>query len=510
MAPETARPDPEEGLLRWSNAALEASVLYVVLAAWTRPRDGAAILLPLAACLALPGGLLARRALEWTAAQPIPRQVAAVLCATAWAVTAARLIAPPGFWQADAPRALLLISAIFGEPIRAGYQPLVFWASLLLWWRGHLLLDWLPGLDDALNRLRLGGLVVSAAVLLVALGDDAEQRRLAQVEQIAAVAAFLAAAVVSTAISRRREMAGGAMAAPTLPEAGRDSRSARPIAGLVAVFVGLAALAAAAWGADVVTPGLLAPGVSFVGEVLGALGAGLARIAQAIGSLWPTPPPTQPAATGPRPTPVIGEPFRLPRLDLPPWLGPFLAVVTLVAGLALVGRLFALAVRALLDTTYAAPNPVSGLEDEQPRPVEERGPIAVLARLLRLFRGTVRRGRARGRDAAPPASNPATEPAVASVRDAYRELLRWADSRGCRRRADETPDELRRRLVAACPPRGPEITVLTSLYVAVRYGREPLRTPDLERARRAVVSLRAPRPEDDAGPRDGGAVARPS
>lgn len=497
-----------DGALRWSNVALEASVVYVLLSAWARPRDGDALLLPPAVCLALPAGLLVARVLEWTAAQSSTRQVAGVLCAVAWGLAAARLSAPAGFWQTDAPRAVLLVSAIFGGPVRGGFQPLAFWASLLLWWRGSLLLEWLPGLDDALSRLRLGGLAVGAVVLLLARGDRGEAGHFGQVELFASVAAFLVAAVVCTGLSRRREMAGGAPAAPTLTEDQAPRTAGRGVAAAIAMLVGLGALVLAAWGADVVTPGLLAPAVSAVGEALGALAAALARLGQAIAGLWPTPQASGPGTPTPTPAPEVGEPLRLPRLELPSWLGLVLAIGMLVASLIVIGNMSAVAIRALFESTNNAPNPVTGLEPAPSRPAEERGPIAVLARLLRLFRRPFRpAARCRGASGAAQASA-ARDSDIGSIRDAYRELLKWAAARGCVRRPAETPDELRRRLSAACPPREAEIELLTTLYVAARYGRSDVSADRLERAREALVRVRAAPIEDDEKPRDDAAIAR--
>ena len=146
--------DAEAGLLRWCNAGLEASVLYVLLAAWARPREGSTALLPVLACLAIPGALALRQALALTTVSAVVRQAAVVVSALAWALTAARLVAPTGYWQEDAPRALLVMGAMFGGPVPAGHQPLAFWTSLLLWWRGYVLLEWLPSVDDALGDRR--------------------------------------------------------------------------------------------------------------------------------------------------------------------------------------------------------------------------------------------------------------------------------------------------------------------------------------------------------------------
>jgi hypothetical protein len=82
--------------------------------------------------------------------------------------------------------------------------------------------------------------------------------------------------------------------------------------------------------------------------------------------------------------------------------------------------------------------------------------------------------------------------------------LSWAAARGWGRRAEETPDEFRRRLLGLCPDVGAEATLLTSLYVVARYGGQDCPEPDLQRARRAVERLkRHEKPATGAEPATG-------
>src|SRR5919198_6611236 len=129
-------PDWEGRLHRWGNVALEMTVVYLLLAAWARPRDGPAALLPLLAGLALPAALAIRELLDSAEVGDAVRLIATWLAALAWALSVARLCAPAGYWQSDAHRRALLLDAVFGGREVAGTQPLAFWASLLLWWRG--------------------------------------------------------------------------------------------------------------------------------------------------------------------------------------------------------------------------------------------------------------------------------------------------------------------------------------------------------------------------------------
>src|SRR5881398_709922 len=106
--------DWEGRLLRWGNMGLEMAVVYLLLAAWARPREGPAALLPLLACLALPAALAIRDLLDSAEVGDAVRLIATWLAALAWALSVARLCAPAGYWQSDAHRGALLLSAVFG------------------------------------------------------------------------------------------------------------------------------------------------------------------------------------------------------------------------------------------------------------------------------------------------------------------------------------------------------------------------------------------------------------
>jgi len=120
---------------------LEASIFYLLLAAWARPRDGQALLLPGLACLTLLVAMALRALLDSTTVAEWTCLLATTLAAMAWAFVVARACAAPAYWQdPEAPRALLVLGAVFGGGEASGFQALAFWASLLLWCRGHALL----------------------------------------------------------------------------------------------------------------------------------------------------------------------------------------------------------------------------------------------------------------------------------------------------------------------------------------------------------------------------------
>ena len=84
-----------------------------------------------------------------------------------------------------------------------------------------------------------------------------------------------------------------------------------------------------------------------------------------------------------------------------------------------------------------------------------------------------------------------TDPALRSIRAAYRAFLAWAAERGWARRPEETPDEFHRRLAVSCPEAEAEAGLLTTLYVAARYGGESCSPGELQRADLALTRLRA-------------------
>jgi hypothetical protein len=497
--------DWEGRLLGWGNVALEMAVVYLLLAAWARPRDGQAALLPLLACLALPAALAIRGLLDSAEVGDAVRLLATWLAALAWALSVARLCAPPGYWQSDSPRGLLLLSAVFGGREVAGPQPLAFWASLLLWWRGQLLSAWEPTLEDALGRFRLGCLAVGAAVGLAAADDGSGSGSIVQLEQALGVATFFVAALLTTGLGRRREMAGGGSlpAGPAAPGPGTSARAARSRlapAPLLVIAAALLALAVAAWGADALSPEALAPAAALGGQVLEALGTAIVIFFHWLGNLWPS--ITLPASPPQPGEPAPAQPDRLRPLAAAvlAWLGPLLLIAAVVGAAALAGLLYVAARRALRDSFDDGIHALHGNDNSGPAPITPRAPVilhplrtlVLLARLFRALFGRPRGGAPGDPGAGSDGGAPA-DPALRSIRAAYRAFLAWAAERGWARRPEETPDEFHRRLAISCPEAEAEAGLLTTLYVAARYGGQPCSPGDLQRADLALARLRAKR-----------------
>jgi hypothetical protein len=482
-------------LVYLGNLLIEASVLYLVLAAWVRPRSGPGSLLPLAAALALPVAFTLRQLIDSSTVPVQLRQAAALLLAWGWGLLAAYLVAPGGYWEREAPRSALVFGAMIGNQPSSGLQPLAFWASVLAWWRGHQLPGWEPTLEEALGRFRLAAALVGAAIIVAAANDAPGSAGRVQGEQAALVTVFLIGALLTTASARRREMASGLpAAAPTRPS-GSLSGGGLLTAGLVAGLV-VGALLVGALSALVLTPRTFAPLLDAGGQALGAVGAGLAwlfgSIAAALAGLMPA--PAAPSGPTPPSLPFRGLAEVFPRLNLflPDWFGPLLFGLIFALLFAAAIWLLILSHRGLSHYLTDGITAVGGFDTEQAEPLEPRGPAVVLALLYRLLRGV--RGEPRRRKqsgTAQPRPSPDRPPEASTVEGCYRALLVWAASQDLARRAHETPDELCRRLSLARPAARQPLEVLTALFVEHQYSARPVDVDDADQARAALSAVRA-------------------
>ena len=82
---------------------------------------------------------------------------------------------------------------------------------------------------------------------------------------------------------------------------------------------------------------------------------------------------------------------------------------------------------------------------------------------------------------AKPASIP---PEAASVRQIYRQLLRWAATGGYPRHAAQTPNEYLYALAGLLPEAQEDLGFITHQYVRTRYGASPPSDEDLRRLAR--------------------------
>ena len=81
------------------------------------------------------------------------------------------------------------------------------------------------------------------------------------------------------------------------------------------------------------------------------------------------------------------------------------------------------------------------------------------------------------------------EPAARSIREIYRALLNWAAGRGYPRRKDETPNEFKLRLETSLPLAGPEVSMVTDVYTAIRYGGKVPDETEVERVQQVWAQL---------------------
>lgn len=493
-ADSRATPDWERLIHRWAHVGLEAAIFYIVLAAWARPRAGSALLLPLLGAATLPLGLGLRLLLEAAASDPLLRCAAVILPGLAWATALARFALPPDFGQATAGEPLLL-AILLGSRAAGGLPPLVFWSSLLCWGRANLAPSWEPAIDETLLRFRLGCLLVGLVLTLAAVTDASDGPDLVQREQLLAVVIFFIFGLLATSLGRRRDVAGldrrpDARSHPAPAAAGRR---ATPI--VVAItLVSLAALLAIAWGAEAVVPSLLPPTIALLEMALSIAAVGLAALAGgaqvALTAVRPPIGPSRPPITLPNWVLALPTP-RLPFLEILHWLALALSILGAVALLLLLALLVRYLVQRLGEREEGI-DAVAGVDEEQAPPaIPSRGPVAVVALLVRVLTAVLRPPRIRptrqSTHAAPPAID---EAPPGSIRGVYRSFLKLAGEHGVRRRPAETPDELCRRLAQSYPSLAGPVALLTGLYVALRYGERRCTPAELREAQQTLERLR--------------------
>jgi len=123
--------------------------------------------------------------------------------------------------------------------------------------------------------------------------------------------------------------------------------------------------------------------------------------------------------------------------------------------------------------------------------------LAFLKRVFTWLLG-VRRFFRRRPGAAPP------HPEVATVRQIYRQFLRWAAGIGLPRHISQTPYEFRYRLVAVLAEVEADIDLITRHYVRTRYGTLPLSEDELQKLKQSWYNVRQSRPASDKTGKDAG------
>jgi hypothetical protein len=302
----------------------------------------------------------------------------------------------------------------------------------------------------------------------------------------------LAVGLLTTCLARRREMSGSPQSATTAERG--SGRAQFGLAPLLVIVAAVGVLLLAARGADAISPAVLPPVVAAVGYILAAIGAALQALLSWLAGSWPQGmfPPAPPVPT---PPPGSAERLSPPSIRVPEWLSTLMIWISMAAALLFSVLLVRFIRRLPGPPVDESGRPIPGRTDE-PLPVLAQGParmVALLARLLQALFGS-RRARAT-RPKVGAAQAPEAERSLLSVRVAYCVFLRWAAERGYGRQPHETPDELRQRLAVIRPDTRAEVKLITSLYVAARYGSEECPPAELRRVQAALERL----PSDSPG-----------
>ncbi|MCC7105290.1 MAG: DUF4129 domain-containing protein [Chloroflexi bacterium] len=453
----------ETRLYSWSHTVLEAAVFYVLLAAWVLPTtdDGPPAGLIAASTLVL--SRIVERGMTASGAPSAVRLVASILVALAWAITAARICAPAGYWDDSAPRSWIVIGAVFGTREGAGVQPIVFWATALTWWRGAAIAAWEPGLEELFGKIRL------MTVLLLLSAGLAGGRVGKQAELLAGCVVVVLAALVSAGLARRQDVAP--FDPPVVAQtAGR--RHGVLGASVLAIALAVLLLTLAVLGAGWLGPSATAPVVALAGMIKDGAGQAFAAATTWIASLLPRlETATSTAPTNDQPQPAADwSPVSLPHIpELLVYLGEG---IVLAIGLAFTYIVFA-SVRKfrLRDIEIELPDIPEPTKPERPPTIAPRSLVVRagdwLAWLRRRLLGRATRGKATGQRRRRNLDEP---PSTRSVRALYRAFLQATARHGLSRHANETPSELAARAAVIWPGVEAPAGTLTAAYERARYG----------------------------------------
>jgi hypothetical protein len=439
--------DAAPTILPWPVMAMEAALVYPLIAHWLTGPDGRAPLGPLAALIMLPLGYLA--------AQHGPIRgvnVARADVGIGVAFTLRLLLVPPTPAMIQAGPVLGPLEWLLGAALPA-------LVAAGLWWRGGNLAEAELTADGVRDEFLIVG-----ALLLGALVLFRDAAGISPLTSALAVMVYLASGLVAVGLARQ-EQAG------LRPTAASSSVVAAPTILLLLASVVLVAL---------LSPELAGVILGLLADALGAfLGLVLLPLIWLLSWLQIR----LPLATD-LPMPAAPQPLEdLPERALPPeWLLQLIGVVVAllgVVGIVVVAATLIWLVLTLLQRTDFRPGiraPVAVEADGTPWQ-DARGLVGGLgAWLTRLVGG----------------ARAATQRPGAQVRDAraaYRALLRWARERGVLRAPAETPAEFCRRLDVDVPEGTAHYALLTTAYERARYGGETAPEPDVARLRASLQAL---------------------
>lgn len=432
--------------LPWALLAMEASLVYQMIAAWMAGPEHRVPMGPHVALAMMPLGYLAARY------RPFPVVARHLLASGAAASVGARLLITP------LPQGSITPIVLLGWLASAIVPGIVGWG---LWWRGTRLAD----ADLSAGGVRTEFSAVGVG-LLILLTLYAEMIGTEPFTRIVSVVVFLSSGLLAVALARQKE-AGAPL----------GIRSGLLVACCVGVFL-LASSGLVAAATPEAAMALLAAGEWLLVAMVQLLALPFVLLFSLI-RLEPRaleldrperPPTSMPDFTQ--------QPF------LPEWVHLLLAAAIMIfaflmmvlAVLVLLWALSTLVRSVSLQTVARAPIAV---EQDRPGWHDLEGLLAALRRWLS--------GMAvRALDAAP--SNSLGRP-VRDARAAYRRFLQWAREHGVEREPWETPSEFQRRLALQVPDGAPYYTVLTQAYEMARYGGLPASPDQLAVLHRSLEGL---------------------
>jgi hypothetical protein len=342
------------------------------------------------------------------------------------------------------PQWLLAVPQALGEVLYTfGPELLILLATAVIWWLGRRLASRTGSFPATFSEFQFG-LIMLVLIFLAASGLET---RLDSPVPTAII--FFLLALVGISVSHA--LAGTSWLSGL--HQGHWSGLLLAAIGIVLVFGLLIA-----W---MVTPELLQMLWAAVKAACGFIWSLIVKLLLFIASLFP---PTEPAELPPVPvTPEIepDEGFKL--WTIPEWLKSSARLLMTIAWVCL---LLAALWRISSDVFRWLRRRLAGMAGAEYEPLPGAFRADVLGFLKRILSGLLglrflfRLGK----------RQVALSPEVASVRQVYRQFLRWAAAGGYPRLLSQTPVEYRDKLVDMLPEVGDDLGLVTQHYLRARYG----------------------------------------
>jgi hypothetical protein len=341
-------------------------------------------------------------------------------------------------WLLAVPRAITRMLYAFGPEL------LILLMTAVIWWLGRRLASRAGNFPTTVSEFQFG-LIMLVFIVLIALGL---KTKLDSPMPIAIT--FFLLALLGMSVSH-------ALAGTSWLSGLHQGHWSGLLLAAIGVVLILGLLIA--W---VVTPDLLQMLWAAIKAAWGFIWSLIVKLLLFIASLFPQ---TEPAELPPMPVTPETEPDEVFKMwTMPEWLK---SVTKLLMTILWVGLLLAAIWRISSDIFRWLRRKLAGMAgaEFEPLPGAFRADLlGFLKRVLSRLLGLKLPFRSRKGQAALPAE-------VASVRQVYRQLLRWAAAGGYPRQLSQTPDEYRGKLAGLLPAEaGDALDLVTQRYMRVRYG----------------------------------------